>query len=219
MSRSLKSMSAANSRLRRAGLGLSLVLGFSGSAIMGVSIATASGAAPALTAGSVAHDGSSYGSSYGTTTTTSTTPSTTTSSSTTSSTTSTTPSTTTTTVPAPPTTVGPKTAGNSLPPTTPVTASSHSLAFTGAGTNITWLFLVGLALLMMGVAMFVLVDAPRRLLVLHGYHKQPRSRRAVATTIWYQETAHPNTDLWHGTGPSGLWHESAAPEPNEQRRT
>jgi len=80
----------------------------------------------------------------------------------------------------------------------------------------TWLFLVGVALIILGMAMFVLVDGPRRLLVFHGYPSQRRSKGHQATTLWYQETAQTPSQLWHGTVPSGLWQQSAGPTRQER---
>ncbi|HTZ10006.1 MAG TPA: hypothetical protein VMB72_13095, partial [Acidimicrobiales bacterium] len=50
-------------------------------------------------------------------------------------------------------------------PATVVTAPSGSLAFTGVGSELRWLLVVGTALVVLGLALLLLVDAPRRLLV------------------------------------------------------
>jgi hypothetical protein len=60
----------------------------------------------------------------------------------------------------------------------PVTASSGSLAFTGLGGFTWWLGVVGGALMLVGLALLVLVDTPRRIafrLAQHGRDRRPRS--------------------------------------------
>ena len=66
---------------------------------------------------------------------------------------------------------GPATKGASDPSVTPasvVTAPASSLAFTGAGAQLRWLLLVGVALSALGLALLFLVDAPRRFLAHLG---------------------------------------------------
>jgi len=76
------------------------------------------------------------------------------------------PAPTTTTKPPTTTTTSPPGGGGSTTPTTakPVTAPSSSLAFTGVGPGIGVLGIVGGALILLGFALLVLVDAPRRAL-------------------------------------------------------
>jgi hypothetical protein len=60
--------------------------------------------------------------------------------------------------------VATKAAGSSTPTASdPVTASSGSLAFTGLGGVTWWLGVAGAALMLVGMALLVLVDTPRRL--------------------------------------------------------
>ncbi len=238
MSRNLTDMFATRTAMRRAGLGLSLLLGFSGSAIMGIGVATASGAAPAVTASLVSPlagngNGNGYGHGGGppttymtpsTTSTTYMTPSTTSTTASSTTTTTTTPATTTTVSSTTTTTRAATTSAGSSSPTTAVSASSSALAFTGPGKSLLWMVLVGVVLIVIGAATFVLVDAPRRLLVFLGHQNQPRWRRHSeprdgATTIWCQETVAAPSDLWHGTGPPGLWQQCAGPEADDQRPT
>ncbi len=71
-----------------------------------------------------------------------------------------------TTTTAPPavttTTKAPAGGGTTAPTAKPVTAPSGSLAFTGAGPGIGILGVIGAALIVLGFALLVLVDAPRR---------------------------------------------------------
>jgi len=48
------------------------------------------------------------------------------------------------------------------PATTPVVAASGALAFTGPGAQLRWLLVAGTALVVLGLAMLIMVDAPRR---------------------------------------------------------
>jgi len=111
-----------------------------------------------------------------TTTTSTTMPSATTTSSTStpSSTTSAPGGATSTTLPSASTTTPASTAGNSST-SAPVTASSGSLAFTGFGSGFSWMLFVGAVLALVGGALFTLIDAPRRLLVMVSNRSQ-RSR-------------------------------------------
>jgi hypothetical protein len=74
-------------------------------------------------------------------------------------------STATTAPPAPTTTTKPKAgAGATATTAAPVTAAASSLAFTGPGPGIGVLALLGGAMILLGFALLVLVDAPRRVL-------------------------------------------------------
>jgi hypothetical protein len=61
-----------------------------------------------------------------------------------------------------------------------VTASSGSLAFTGPGPGVAWLVLIGAGLVVLGFALLVLVDAPRRVIaqlaVVNGIRLRRRRR-------------------------------------------
>jgi hypothetical protein len=72
-----------------------------------------------------------------------------------------------------------------------VQASSSSLAFTGPGAATGWIVVAGAALIVLGLAMLVLADAPRRL------------RWALARHARYQEA------LWVGDAgyPGGPEHQ------------
>jgi hypothetical protein len=87
--------------------------------------------------------------------------------------------------------------GSSSPSTAdPVTASSGSLAFTGLGGVTWWLGVVGGALMLVGFALLVLVDIPRRLVfrIAQGGPERRHRGRAVATS-GQNETA-PGEALW-----------------------
>ena len=86
------------------------------------------------------------------------------------------------------------------------------------------MLLIGVALIVIGVATFVLVDAPRRLLVFLGYQNQQPSRRHSepgdqATTTLCQETVQTSSDLWQVTAPPGLWQQSAGSGADNQTPT
>ncbi|HLI72528.1 MAG TPA: hypothetical protein VKU86_01520 [Acidimicrobiales bacterium] len=66
-----------------------------------------------------------------------------------------------TTTTAPPSSGSGGSGGNTAQP---VTASSSGLAFTGPGPGVAWLVLIGAGLVILGFALFLLVDAPRRAL-------------------------------------------------------
>jgi hypothetical protein len=71
-----------------------------------------------------------------------------------------------------------------------VSASSGSLAFTGPGSEVKWVVLVGAALVIMGLAMLVLVDAPRRMV----------RALALRTGRHMDSPTGPPSDLWHHGG-------------------
>jgi len=108
-------------------------------------------------------------------TTTTTSPTTTTTATTVATTTSV-PAVTTSSVPHATTTAAPSTTGTG-PPTTgtsvvrPVTAPSSVLAFTGTGTAARVVVVAGAVLVAVGVALLVVVDGPRRLLVRPRRHR------------------------------------------------
>ncbi len=66
----------------------------------------------------------------------------------------------------------------------PVTAaSSGSMAFTGPGSDLNVMAIIGLALILIGVATFALVDAPRRLSARLAYQRQHRSLDLDRTVV------------------------------------
>jgi hypothetical protein len=89
-------------------------------------------------------------------------------------------SSTTTVAPVTPTTKAPATGsggGNGGGGSTPVSVSSKSLAFTGPGPGIGMLGVIGGALILLGFALLVLVDAPRRALSRLAYLAPTTLRR------------------------------------------
>jgi hypothetical protein len=70
-----------------------------------------------------------------------------------------------TTVPKAVTTTTKPTSGGTTPTTGPVTAPASSLAFTGSGPGVSLLAILGGALILLGLTLMVLVDAPRRALM------------------------------------------------------
>ncbi len=71
---------------------------------------------------------------------------------------------TTTTTPVTTSTAQPGTSGTTGTTSAPITAPSGSLAFTGSGLGLKTMTLVGAIVILLGLAMLVLVDIPRRLL-------------------------------------------------------
>jgi len=80
-----------------------------------------------------------------------------------------------------------------------VSAQSSSLAFTGPGRGVTTIFLVGLAVTILGLAVLVVVDGPRRLVrrlaVLH-----PRGRPGWGSSVDGSASRGASAD-----SPAGLW--------------
>jgi len=76
------------------------------------------------------------------------------------------------------TTKAPAGGGTTAPSAKPVTSPSGSLAFTGIGPGIGVLTVFGGALILLGFALLVLVDAPRRALAQFASLSLTRWRRA-----------------------------------------
>ncbi len=87
----------------------------------------------------------------------------------------------TTTVPVTPTTKAPATTPSSGGGggATPVTAKSTSLAFTGTGPGIGILGVIGGVLILLGLALLVLIDTPRRAIEQFAFLRSPTSWRQV----------------------------------------
>jgi hypothetical protein len=98
-------------------------------------------------------------------------------------------------------------AGSSSPTTAdPVTASSGSLAFTGLGGVTWWLGVVGGALMLVGFALLVLVDTPRRLvfrIAQSGPDRRPKDSSSASSS---SSSSSSSVSAHHGTAPGEtLW--------------
>ncbi len=98
----------------------------------------------------------------------------------------------TTTAASQPSAVAAAVAGSSSSSDPPiVSANSGSLAFTGTGPLAQWLAVVGVALMLLGMALLVVIDAPRRLLTemvkpwRASHHGPARARRAGRGADWF----------------------------------
>ena len=115
-------------------------------------------------------------------------------------------STTTTVPPAGPTTTAPADlggGGNPPPAAKVVTAPSSSLAFTGPGRGVGILGVVGAALIILGFALLVLVDVPRRVMSRLVYRGPASWRHAWAGQMPENSTA-PDPAVWSWSPSEGV---------------
>jgi hypothetical protein len=98
-----------------------------------------------------------------------------------------------------------------------VTAASKSLAFTGSGPGIGMLGVIGGALILLGFALLVLVDAPRRAISRLGFLASGATRRRARTGDLSGRFANLNPMGWRKARSEGVpdtsMTESPQPEP------